>query len=292
MPVHLDEMHCERYGNPRKIFATGCRQGNNGPGPVTTARVSRLSRPVTILNIPCCQREGLVNDLMKPGYWWTIAGVILVLILLAAIMATGIALPGTAVTTTPGPGYGTGQGAGTGSGIGPGAGAGTGIGVGAGTGTAGLTLLPMTDISPLSDNESGWIIFMAEEEQMSHDLYSRWAGMYAVPVFSNIADAETTHAAEVRLLVDRYGLSGTRIGNASAGYSNAEIQALYDTLAMQGDASLTGAFEAGVAIETRDIADLDTAMAGTTRPDILQVYSFLKQGSENHLDAFQRQLGI
>jgi len=235
---------------------------------------------------------------MKPGYWWTIAGIILVLILLAAIMATGIALPGTAVTTTPGPGYGPGSGAGTGPGYGAnqGAGAGTGYGAGpvsgTGIGLAGISLLPMTDTSPLSDNESGWILFMAEEEQMSHDLYSRWAGMYAVPVFSNIADAETTHAAEVRLLVDRYGLSGNRIGNASAGYTNPEIQALYTTLAVQGDASLTGAFEAGVAIETRDIADLDTAMAGTTRPDILQVYSFLKQGSENHLGAFQRQLGI
>jgi len=230
---------------------------------------------------------------MKPGYWWTIAGVILVLILLAAIMATGIALPGTAVTTTSGPGYGSGNGAGYGAGPGTGAGTGYGAGPGSGTGTglAGLALLPMTDTSPLSDNESGWILFMAEEEQMAHDLYSRWAGMYTVPVFSNIADAETTHAAEVRLLVDRYGLSGTMIGNASTGYRHPEIQALSDTLAVQGDASLTGAFEAGAAIETRDIADLDTAMAGTTRPDIVQVYSYLRQGSENHLSAFQRQLG-
>lgn len=233
---------------------------------------------------------------MKPGYWWAIAGVIIVLILLAAIMATGIALPGTAVTTTPGPGYGSGNGAGYGAGPGTGAGtgygAGAGSGAGIGTGLAGISLLPMTDTSPLSDNESGWILFMAEEEQMAHDLYSRWAGMYAVPVFSNIADAETTHAAEVRLLVDRYGLSGTMIGNASTGYRHPEIQALYDTLAAQGDASLTGALEAGVAIENHDIGDLDTAMAGTTRSDVITVYSYLRQGSENHLSAFQRQLGI
>ena len=230
---------------------------------------------------------------MKPGYVWTIAGVILVLILLAVIMATGI-VPGTAGTTTPGYGYGPGTGTGNGAGAGTGAGTGygPGTGTGAGTGTAGLTLLPMTNTSALSDTEIAGILFMAEEEQMSHDLYSRWAGMYTIPVFSNIADAEITHAAEVRLLVDRYGLSATRIGNASAGYTNPEIQALYETLAVQGDASLIGAFEAGVAIENRDIADLDTAMAGTTRSDILQVYSFLKQGSENHLAAFQRQLGM
>jgi len=116
--------------------------------------------------------------------------------------------------------------------------------------------------------------------------------MYVAPVFSTIADAETTHAAEVRLLVDRYGLSGTRIGNASTGYSNPEIQALYDTLAVQGDASLNGAFEAGVVVESRDIADLDRAIAGTTRPDIIQVYSNLRMGSESHLRAFQRQLGM
>ena len=87
------------------------------------------------------------------------------------------------------------------------------------------------------------------------------------------------------------GLQGNPIGNASTGYHNTTIQSLYTTLAAQGDASLTGAFEAGLAVEERDIADLDHALANTKRADIIQVWSSLRQGSENHKSAFLRQLG-
>ncbi|QXO95342.1 DUF2202 domain-containing protein [Methanospirillum purgamenti] len=71
---------------------------------------------------------------------------------------------------------------------------------------------------------------------------------------------------------------------------NPEIQALADALAEQGAQSLTDALKAGVAIEETDIADLDKAIANTTRPDIIQVYTNLRNGSENHLSAFTSQL--
>ena len=130
---------------------------------------------------------------------------------------------------------------------------------------------------------------MREEEQLAHDLYTRWYGRYSIPVFSNIAASETMHVNEVQPLIDRYGLQGNRIGNASTGYHNATIQSLYNSLAAQGDASLTAALEASLAVEERDIADLDHALAGTTRADIIQVYSNLRRGSENHKSAFLRQ---
>jgi hypothetical protein len=152
-------------------------------------------------------------------------------------------------------------------------------------------LLPVSDPSPLSEAEAGDILFMREEEQLAHDLYSRWYGMYAVPVFSNIAASETQHINEVQLLVERYGLPGEQIGNATTGYQNPAIRSLYTSLAARGDTSLTGAFEAGLAVEDQDIADLDRALSNTTRADIIQVYSNLRQGSENHRSAFLRQLG-
>jgi hypothetical protein len=132
---------------------------------------------------------------------------------------------------------------------------------------------------------------MREEEQMAHDLYIRWAGTSPMPVFSNIADAETMHMYEVQLLIDRYGLQGERIGNASAGYTSPVIQSLYDSLSVQGDSSLVSALESGLVVEERDIADLDLAMRNTTRPDIMQVYTNLRQGSVNHRSAFLRALG-
>lgn len=218
---------------------------------------------------------------METRHWGILAGVVILVILLVVVFGTGPVTP--ARNAGPGAGYGQGQGYGQ---VQP-------AGTGAGTGAGGInpTLVPMTGSVPLTDTETAYILFMREEEQMAHDLYARWAGMYAIPIFANIADSETMHAYEVQLLIDRYGLSDRRIGDASTGYTDPVLQSLHDTLAAKGDASLNGALEAGLAVEERDIADLDMAIANTTRPDIIQVYSNLRQGSENHRSAFLRQMG-
>lgn len=204
-----------------------------------------------------------------------IGGSVIVVIVLIAVLATG---QGSPVQKT-GTGYGPVQPAGQGQGAGPGGGA------------NGPVLLPMQDTTPLTATEANYILFMREEEQLAHDLYARWAGMYPMPVFTNIAASETMHIAEVQLLVDRYGLPADRIGDAATGYHDPVIRSLYGALERQGDASQTGALEAGLAIEVRDIADLDMAIANTTRADIIQVYANLRQGSENHRSAFLRGLG-
>ena len=224
---------------------------------------------------------------MERNQIFLIGGVIVVVIVIIALVVAGSGSTGQSTR----PGYGQGPAEQAGQGAGPGAGQGYGSGYGTGPGTVTPVLLPQADKTPLSETEREDILFMREEEQLAHDLYTRWAGMYTVPVFSNIAASESQHISEVQLLMDRYGLQNDRIGNASAGYRNATIQSLYTSLATQGDASLTGAFEAGLAVEERDIADLDRALAGTTRSDVIQVWTNLRQGSENHRTAFLRQLG-
>ena len=208
-----------------------------------------------------------------------IGGAVVVVIVIIAVLVTSMGSP--ALSTKPG--YGQGQQNGPGQEQGPGYGTGPGENI--------PVLQPLLDSTPLTTRESSDILFMREEEQLAHDLYTRWSGMYSIPVFSNIAASETMHVNEVQLLIDRYGLQGNQIGNDSTGYHNATIQSLYNSLAAQGDASLTGALEASLAVEERDIADLDYALAGTTRADIIQVYSNLRRGSENHKSAFLRQLG-
>ncbi|NLV26587.1 MAG: DUF2202 domain-containing protein [Methanomicrobiales archaeon] len=150
--------------------------------------------------------------------------------------------------------------------------------------------LPEPQDYDLSDTEITDLLFMREEEQMAHDLYMVWYEMYSIPIFRNIGEAETTHASEVQFLLDRYQVPSDMIGNLSSGYHNPDIQTLAAALADQGAQSLTDALKAGVAIEETDIADLDKAIANTTRPDIIQVYTNLRNGSENHLSAFTRQL--
>lgn len=210
---------------------------------------------------------------MEKSNWLLIGGVIIVVIVIITIFMSGTG--STAQSSRPG--YGQGHQAGQGQSTGP--------------GTNTVVLLPRSDTTPLTDAEIADILFLREEEQLAHDLYARWAGMYPVQVFSNIAASEISHYNEVQLLIDRYGLGDHRIGNASAGYTDPVIQSLYTTLAAQGDASLTGAFKTSLAVEEQDIADLDKALANTTRADIIQVYSNLRSGSENHKSAFLRQLG-
>lgn len=214
---------------------------------------------------------------MENSRLWLIGGSVVIVILIIAVFVTGMGSPAQSSR----PGSGQGQPAGPGQGSGYGTGPGENI----------PSLLPVPDATPLTAAEESDILFMREEEQLAHDLYIRWGGMYTKPVFSNIAASETLHINEVQLLIDRYGLQGNRIGNASAGYQNATIQSLYNTLVLQGDASLTGALEASLAVEERDIADLDHALGDTNRSDIIQVWSNLRRGSENHKSAFLRQLG-
>ena len=212
---------------------------------------------------------------MERSRLFLIGGIIVVVIVIIAFFVTGMGDP--AQSTRPGYGQGHQTGPDQGYGAGPG-------------GTIPV-LQPLTDSTSLTATEAGDILFIREEEQLAHDLYVRWGGMYMIPVFSNIAASETMHINEVQLLIDRYGLQGNRIGNASTGYQNATIQSLYNTLVAQGDTGLAGALEAGLAVEERDIADLDHALGNTTRPDIIQVWSSLRRGSENHKSAFLRQLG-
>ena len=231
--------------------------------------------PLTNFYILHYHKHNTGERVMEKSHWLLIGGTVIVVIVIIAVFITGMGTP----VQSSRPGYGQGQPTGMSR------------GQGAGPGTVGQTLFQRTDTTTLTVTETADILFMREEEQLAHDLYTRWAMMYGTPVFSNIALSETTHYREVQMLIDRYGLTNHRIGNASAGYSDPVIQSLYTTLAAQGDASLTGALEAGLAVEERDIADLDHALANTTRADIVQVYSNLRQGSMNHKSAFLRQLG-
>lgn len=208
---------------------------------------------------------------------------VVVLIVIVTFFIAGIA--GNRQVAVPGlaPGSGESPGGGRAGGEPPGG--------GAGPGEEYPTLLPVTDTTPLSDAEVSFILLIQEEEQMAHDLYVRWAGRYPTPVFPAIAESETRHIGEVRLLIDRYGLSGHRAGNASSGYLCPVIQSFYNSLRTQGDVSPESALEAGLAVEEQDISDLDRAIANTSRADLLQVYRNLRQGSENHTSAFLRQLG-
>lgn len=128
----------------------------------------------------------------------------------------------------------------------------------------------------------------SEEERMARDLYAALAARYgdATP-FSRIATSEQRHLGAMGTLLTRYGVADPAVGRTAGTYADATIQTLYDRWLAQGNASLAAAYQVGIALEQRDIADLKTAVTKTTASDVRQVISQLQRASEHHLAAFQ-----
>lgn len=180
---------------------------------------------------------------------------------------------------------GTGAGMGTpGSQNGQGAGMGRGAGMGAGV-NADLTNVAS---GTLTGSQKATVAALAEEEALAHDLYVAFAGKYSTPVFTRIANAETQHLTELRILLDRYAITDPTVGHVVGTFASADAQKQYDELLAQGSAGLVDAYAAARTVESADIADLTAAKADVTAPDALQVYTNLLTASQRHLVAVSR----
>jgi hypothetical protein len=76
-------------------------------------------------------------------------------------------------------------------------------------------------------------------------------------------------------------------------FKNADLQKLYDSLIAQGYQNVTEAYKVGVAIEQKDIADIEQDLKSIdgAQTDVVDALNALLRGSQNHLQAFNRQLG-
>ncbi|MDO8309282.1 MAG: DUF2202 domain-containing protein [Actinomycetota bacterium] len=172
--------------------------------------------------------------------------------------------------------YGTGQGGMGQNGMGQ-------NGVGQGSGTAGWVTAPSGTLTAGQRTE---LAAMAEEEKLAHDLYVALAAKFPTAYqFSRIARAETAHLNAVRVLMTRYGITDPTAGRAEGDFASSTFQAMYDDLLASATSTAT-ALAAGIAVEKADIADLDTALSTVTAPDVVQVYTNLRSGSQRHLVAF------
>ena len=179
-------------------------------------------------------------------------------------------------------------GRGPGNGFGNGNGSGNGNGGPSGTPCeACQSTTPAT--TPLSATEKESLLYMREEEKLARDVYNAFYTRYGLRVFSNIATSELAHMDAVLTLLNRYGLADPAAA-APGVFNNDDLQALYDDLIDQGNASLTAALQAAVLIEETDIADLQDGLALTSHADLRAVYTNLLRASQNHLRAFSLQL--
>lgn len=162
-----------------------------------------------------------------------------------------------------------------------------GLAIAAGAWTATAAPFVPTDTTTISAEVKADLAFSRDEERMARDLYAAIAARYdnAIP-FSTITKSEQRHFDSVGVLLTRYGVTDPATGKAVGVYANADIQKLYDSLLAQSKVSLTEAYKVGVAVETRDIADVKDAINTATQADIDRVYTNLLNGSEMHLKAF------
>jgi hypothetical protein len=85
--------------------------------------------------------------------------------------------------------------------------------------------LPVTG---LTETEAASLRYMREEEKLAHDVYLTLFEVWGLPIFQNIANSESSHAAAVLGLLERYGLDDPAAGNAVGVFTDPTLQALYE----------------------------------------------------------------
>lgn len=133
------------------------------------------------------------------------------------------------------------------------------------------------------------LTFAREEERMARDLYAALADRYdGARPFSMITRSEQRHFDAVGVLLDRYDVTDPSAGKPAGTYADPAIQKLYDAWLAQGSTTLDAAYQVGVELEERDIADLRKSIEGSLPSDVDNVFGQLLRASERHLAAYQR----
>jgi len=143
----------------------------------------------------------------------------------------------------------------------------------------------------LTDEEAEALLFMREEEKLARDVYltlgEEWPEL---AIFTNIATSEQKHMDAVLNLLGKYELPDPAEDKEIGEFYNEDLQSFYSSLVERGKESLVDALNVGVEIEEKDISDLQGYLSITKKEDISQVFENLLDGSNRHLDAFNRNL--
>jgi len=147
-----------------------------------------------------------------------------------------------------------------------------------------------SDIYDLTDQQKADILFLFEEEKLAHDLYAALEEKWDARIFGNISKAESHHVDAIKTLIEKYGLALPANSEIVGEFDNTELKDLYGKLLTQGSTSENEARSVGVAVETKDIADIDSRLP-TASPDVRFVLDHLRTASEKHLSAFEGNHG-
>ena len=142
----------------------------------------------------------------------------------------------------------------------------------------------------LTSSEAAHLRFIREEEKLARDIYYVLAEMWDLKIFVKIAESEQRHTDAVRLVIEKYVISDPAKATPPGIFANEEVQKLYNVLNERGKASSLEALKIGALTEEKDISDINVAVADTNKPDLLELYSYLKEGSSTHLRGFMAKI--
>lgn len=142
--------------------------------------------------------------------------------------------------------------------------------------------------TPMTETQKDKLFFIYQEEKVARDVYITLGEMYPNEnTFASIQLSEQRHIDSARGLCTKYGVNISGVDEGSVGnFVLPVLQELYDSCVAQGTESHLDALKVGELIEVTDIKDLEDSMVGMPT-DVVNVFSNLKEGSLNHLDAFR-----
>ena len=166
------------------------------------------------------------------------------------------------------------------------------------TGASGVTLLSSSanakgkggGKAKLTEAQKDELFFIYEEEKLARDVYITLGKIYPDEnTFASIQLSEQRHIDAAQGLCETYKIDISEVNESEVGnFVLPVMQTLYDNLVEQGRETLYDALEVGIYIEELDIDDLTEAIEAMNMPsDVINVYGNLREGSYNHLEAFQ-----
>jgi len=147
----------------------------------------------------------------------------------------------------------------------------------------------------LTKEQKDELFFIYQEEKLARDVYITLGKLYPTEnTFASIQLSEQRHIDAAQGLCETYGIDISEVNEDEVGYFVLPVlQGYYDNLVEQGNESLLDALNVGVFIEELDIGDLTHAINDLDMPDdVINVYENLREGSYNHLEAFQGAIKI
>ena len=145
----------------------------------------------------------------------------------------------------------------------------------------------------LTDHQKDELFFIYQEEKLARDVYITLGKLYPREnTFASIQLSEQRHIDAAQGLCEKYDIDISDVNEDEVGnFKLPVLQDLYDNLVIQGRETLYDALGVGVFIEELDINDLTEAIENMDMPgDVVNVYENLREGSYNHLEAFEGAL--